>query len=491
MRNAYKLLAALCLSSLLLIAPMHSRAFAPAVVIAGWLLDVTYGSMLVGDLFAGISGTIAAVLWYDCNKFKNTSVCTNKPSSMPSSQAPSEGLTVKLAPDAKRSNPDPKIFDDSRESKPKSSIPATASGGGSPAPDGSDTFFWGSTYDGKLVTGQSVASVARSIAFYGDCGSFSNCVYPGLTRVDYPVILNGPSSTANGSKCKIQHSYSGGHYWTNGSTTWPRPANVNGASCQPSNVTGTPAYTASPPTTYICPNGYTLSGQVCNLTDPNLLQKPASTPCEVLYYADSKEFKTDPQNTANCANVPQGQSMALQSNDDTGSSLTIQPNNDGGFDITQKKGNGQSITARTGPYDPTGGGYHFTSTSTNVPSGQSQDGQGDGCGVPGKPSCSIQITSDTATDGVNSKIKSDISSGNDQLKGALDGIDKDKFQWKFIPQIPTAKCVNPRVKNPLSNQSLDVDICSGFNHFSFFLNAIFAILCVYGCTQQIRQAMKS
>ena len=489
MRYFTRLFFVFSLSLILLTAPVQSRAFAPLVAVAGWILDVTYGSVLVSDLFAGISGTIAAILWYDCNKFQNTVACTNKPPSMPAAQAPAEGLNIKLAPDAKRSNPDPKIFDDSRESKPKSSIPATASS--STPSDGSDNFFWGNTYDGKLVTGQSAASVAQSIAFYGDCGSFSNCVYPGLVRIDFPIAVQSSSTTAAGSKCTIQHLYSAGYYWTNSSGTWPRPTNVWGAPCQPSNIVDKPAYTTSPPTTYTCPNGYTVSGSICNLTDPNALQKPATTPCEVLYYADSKEFKTDPQNVANCANVQQGQSMSLQNNDGTGGSLSIQPNSDGGFDITKNNGNGQSTVIKTGPYDPAGGGYHITSTSSVVPPGQSPDGQGDGCGVAGKPACAIQIPSDSATDEIDAFTQNSISTGNDRLKGSLDGIDKDKFYWNFIPQIPTAKCVNPRIKNPILNQWLDVDICSGFNHFSFFLNAIFAIFCVYGCTQQIRQAMKA
>jgi hypothetical protein len=80
--------------------------------------------------------------------------------------------------------------------------------------------------------------------------------------------------------------------------------------------------------------------------------------------------------------------------------------------------------------------------------------------------------------------------GDSALKGQLNGIDLNKFTWTFIPTIPTAACSNPSLKSPLGDFRVDIDICGGFNSFSSFLNALLAVLCVYGCVRQIQEALR-
>jgi hypothetical protein len=112
MRSYRKLLIVLLLSFSLVAVPIQSRAFAPIVAVAGFLLEITGGSILVSDLVAGMTGVVAAVLWYECNKF-GSGGCDTKPSSMPASQAPgSPAITVYLNPDSKRTNPDPSKFNE-------------------------------------------------------------------------------------------------------------------------------------------------------------------------------------------------------------------------------------------------------------------------------------------------------------------------------------------------------------------------------------------
>lgn len=480
-----------------LLVPMRqSQAILPLAPVAAFLLEVTGGSILVGDLVAGMTGVIAAVLWYECNGMKWGGQCETKPSSLPASAAPGKpGMTIKLAPDAKRNNPDPEKFDDSREAKPKSSVPAKPVGGGSPGGEaGADTFFWGNTFDGKMVTGGSAAGVLKAIASYSDCKQFTPCVYAGLTRVDYPAEKMGiVGSNAAGSTCPNYQLYTGGFEYTNGSNTWPRRVNnVNGSACVPSNISPNNAAHQVPSETQLtCPQGYTLNGTQCDLTDASQVQKPADEPCEILYYAATKTMKVDPQNP-NCKDITDGQKVKQPSNDGTGNDMEITPNNEGGFDITKSNGTGKSTTVKTGPYDSQAGGYSIISTTQTTPAGQDgDDPKGMGCGIPGKPACDVAMSSDAATDAAGSSAQQGITDGHNTLKGALENIDPNKFEWSFIPQIPVASCENPRVKNPILAQYLDVDICSYFDKFSFFLNGVLGVLCLYGCVREIQKATRA
>ena len=269
---------------------------------------------------------------------------------------------------------------------------------------------------------------------------------------------------------------------------WPRTGSFKGCTSRPSNI-ATPDSVANGEATN-CPAGYTLQSGQCSLTDATMVKKPATTPCEVLWYADSKEMKNDPQNP-NCADVPQGSGkMTLQTNDGSGSSMSIQANSDGGFDFTQSKGNGQSTTVKTGPYDPVAGGYSIVSTSQTVPSGQTPDGTGDGCGIAGKPACSVGFSVDEGTTAADGSARSQISQANDGMKSLLNGIAADTFKWNFIPQIPVAACTNPTARNPMTGALLRVDICDYFDGFAVFMKAVLAVLCLYGCVRQIQNALK-
>jgi hypothetical protein len=97
---------------------------------------------------------------------------------------------------------------------------------------------------------------------------------------------------------------------------------------------------------------------------------------------------------------------------------------------------------------------------------------------------------DSETASADGSTRSLLTAKDATLKSQLDGIDPNRFQWTFIPQIPTAKCVNPSLKNPLGGGTVDMDICGGFNKFSFFLNGAFGLLCLYGCVRQIQNAMR-
>ena len=65
------------------------------------------------------------------------------------------------------------------------------------------------------------------------------------------------------------------------------------------------------------------------------------------------------------------------------------------------------------------------------------------------------------------------------------------FEWSFIPNIPTAACVNPRIENPTRNATVEMDVCGPFNVFMKFINGVLAVFCLFGCVQQIRGALSA
>lgn len=477
--------------SLLVVPVRQSQGFPIVVPIAVYLLEITGGSILVTDLIAGMTGTIAAVLWWECNKMQWGGQCENKPSSMPSAQAPGQGITINLKPDGKRSNPDSSRFDDSRESKPKSSVSATSSGGntGQPSLTGSEAWC---DYNGtgRCTVDNDIIGGTSSMAMDALGKLFVKRNWP--TRTDISVSFHDCSLSGGSDQfynCTMS-LYVGG---TLSNSTYGTFAvfkaafNYSGYECPAAKIQGV-CQNTEPFLT--CPDGYTLGNGSCSLTDATKVLKPLSTKCEVLYYADTKSFKNDPQNP-NCADVPEGSKVALSTNDGSGKSMLVQPNSNGGFDFTQDKGNGQVVTAHTGPYDAQSGGYPIISTDSSVPAGQTPDGKGDGCGIPGKPSCSVNFSVDDPTAAGGDLAKQGVSDGYNTLKGSLDNVDSNKFQWSFIPPIPVSACENPRVKNPLVAQYLDVDICRFFNKFSFFFNGILAVLCLYACAREVQKAMKA
>lgn len=497
----------LCIA--LLIPLRQSQAIIPLAPVAAFLLEVSGSSILVGDLVAGMSGVIAGVLWYECNKMQWGGNCDTKPSSMPADQAPgSPGITIKLAPEAKRSNPDPSKFNDpaagARDVTPKATQPVTP---GSAPSDPNDSGSGGGKYWQGGPAGSVIGGSGYGVAYaalvsnycvgnYASGCELRNCV-TGSVDVGLPepratyqcegYATPGTMSCSPGADGKCLVGYR--NQYTSATQIAGTPPKVCGTGQYSVQGGACTSYPNGPST---CPVGYSMStdGQSCNLTNAAAVKKPDTTPCEVLWDANGKAFTTDPANQ-NCSGLPSGATVSTESNDGTGGSMTVKGNTNGGFDITQDKGNGQSTTVHTGPYDSVSGGYSIINTTNTVPAGQTPDGKGDGCGVPGKGPCDVQFSAGAAVDAAGNAAQQGVTDDYNTLKGSLDNVDPTKFDWSFIPQIPTASCENPRVKNPLITQYLDVDICGFFNKFSFFFNGVLAVLCIYGCAREVQQAHKT
>lgn len=482
-----KTLMIVVLSAALAFMPTRSNAFVQIVAI--WLLEVTGGSILITDALAGVTGVLATVLWYDCNKLSASPVCDSK-SPQPASGAPTPMLTVDLRPDAKRSNPDPAAWeyltDKSRDVSPKKSVPPNSKVTSTLQP-GAAVWKYGSLYfansseylNSRPVSAFNACTVVTPDRRYScqwekakDAGGgnvvfyrvmrYLTCLTQYCTPAD-PEPIYSLSFTAviyDGPTCK-------GIYDSSTSTC--------------SGLVR-------------CPSGYTsVDKNSCTLSDMSQVKKPADTPCEVQYDSNAKSFRSDSMNT-NCDSIStsitttsSGQpSFNQPSGTNSAPSISVTGNADGGFTVNSTFTDGHGSTLTTGPYDPHLGGYPIVSTG-----GQTPDGQGDGCGIAGKPACAVSLPMDNATLQAVADARDAVKSGDSLLKGQLDAIPADKFSWTFIPQIPTAQCVNPQVKNPANSNWLAVDICGGFNKFSFMLNAVLAVLCVYGCVRQIQAAMKA
>jgi len=501
MKSYRKLFIALLLSFSLVAVPMQSKAIAPIVAVAGFILEVTGGSILVADLVAGMTGVVAAVLWYECSKFRVGGSCDSVPSSLPASQAPgSPELTVRLNPDSQRSNPDPSKFNDpapgARDVTPKTFVAATPTGShGEPAyppnfqsygpektflaPDG-QIFQWldqqGNSYIGKDSTALGALIVQQGGSSLGPCAGINGCIYKSFS------FQSGEGSCVRFDRRAMpDDTYAGMFQFCSypGKTSCPVGSASTGGQC---------TQIAAPTQDTSCAAGYSKSGDGCQLTDASQVKKPEDAPCEMLWDSGSGAFQTDAK-APGCAGTTNSPNFTVQNPDN--SSMTVQPNTNGGFDITKSNPDGSSTTVKTGPYQPSQGGYVIIQTVQVTNPGQTPDGQGDGCGIPGRPACSVQFSSDAATEATGQAAQKGVTDGMNTLKGMLDNVDPNKFEWSFIPQIPTAQCENPRVKSPLVSEHLDVDICGWFNKFSFFLNGVLGVLCLYGCVREVQKASRA
>lgn len=109
-----------------------------------------------------------------------------------------------------------------------------------------DAFFWGSTYDGKKVSGTNLDMVASSIIAYAECNkSYTFCSKAGLTwGWNATTVSTGSYYSGIGQG----HTYIFSGQWTNGSGgVWPGSTLVAGAPSDPN--AGTPTVYSPPPST--------------------------------------------------------------------------------------------------------------------------------------------------------------------------------------------------------------------------------------------------
>lgn len=111
------------------------------------------------------------------------------------------------------------------------------------------------------------------------------------------------------------------------------------------------------------------------------------------------------------------------------------------------------------------------------------------CGGQLQPACEMNAPVDAPTDALDAQARAEVDAKNAALKGSLDGIDPERFKWSFIPEIPTAECVNPQVESPNGSGVVEMDVCSKFYIFQKFINGVLAFFCLIGCVRQIQGAL--
>lgn len=514
MASFKKVLAVSFISATLIVVPIRANAIIP--LIAGWILVATGGSILISDLIAGQVGIITAVLWWDCNKFALNAPCTSK-TPIPAAQQPKPAITINLAPDAKRENPNPAKFNDptpgKRDVTPKPQI-AAAGSGPPPAPAGpvgtgvyaqnpsdpstgpsSDetlqymaerSHAYGDVTVAGVITVKQAFAPDRAFPFVAKVVS---CTYrTDISSQSQEVLdaLADCTSRQNASNAALEAAYL---------TPQRYPYYVGIRNAAPGSIIAGKAvvfYDQAKDVTVNCDAGYQLSGTYvggeaqCALVDATLVRKPTDTPCEMLFDAGTKQMVTDTANPA-CAGITSSSNVTVGSADGK-SSINVKANAGNGFDVCINKADGGKSCLDTGVYDPGTGGYVIVHTTITPPP---DPNTGLGCGGPGQGVCSMVASTNADMQDKDAASRTSIDQANTGMKGKMDGIDPNKFQWSFIPQIPTTVCVNPSVRNPVTGGPVEMDICGGFNKFTFFLNAVLAIACVYGCVRQVQSAMKA
>lgn len=111
------------------------------------------------------------------------------------------------------------------------------------------------------------------------------------------------------------------------------------------------------------------------------------------------------------------------------------------------------------------------------------------CGGQLQPPCEMNAPVDAATNAVDVQARDEVDAKNAALKGSLDGIEPDRFKWTFIPEIPTAQCVNPQVESPTGSGPVEMDICTKFYIFQKFINGVLAFFCLIGCVRLVQDAL--
>ena len=109
------------------------------------------------------------------------------------------------------------------------------------------------------------------------------------------------------------------------------------------------------------------------------------------------------------------------------------------------------------------------------------------CGGSSQPRCEVNMASDSSMIATETAYKQNRTAWDEYSKSFMNtGM---TFQWSFIPNIPTAACVNPKLDNPIGTGTVEMDVCGPFNVFTKFINGVLAFFCLLGCVQQIRGAL--
>lgn len=110
------------------------------------------------------------------------------------------------------------------------------------------------------------------------------------------------------------------------------------------------------------------------------------------------------------------------------------------------------------------------------------------CGGTSQPRCQVTAPADQDTFNQTKGWTESISSWNASSQSLIN-VASSRFNWSFIPRIPTAACVNPMIDSPNGSGAVMMDICSPFSTFQTFINGVLAFFCLLGCVQQIRAAL--
>jgi hypothetical protein len=508
MASFKKILAVGFVSVALIVVPAR-RADAIVPVILGWLSATTMAgsNLLVADVFVGSIGAIATYAWWECNKFTWIAPCTSTAPFKPDANLPKPALTVSLKPDQKRENPDPAKFNDpvpgKRDVTPKPKIaasgnppppaPAGPAGvgqyeqtGSETGPTSDDTFqqqyTLSNNYGGVMVAG--VVLVKQMFAptrGFPYVAMAVNCNVP-LTGDQQPALDACASKNNQAAAAVLAYGGANRSYLSRGGMG-PQTAGVL------RYVHVVTFYDYAQDVTVSCDAGYQLNQadfSQCDLVNAAAVKKPKDTTCEVLFDPASKKMLTDPANPA-CDGLSDTTKFSIFSPDGK-QGVEISANAGNGFDVTITKSDGSKTTFDTGVYDPATGNYVIVHV-TNTPPPNPENGMG--CGGPGQGSCSVEFALDSATSKADADTRTADKDADTRLKGVLDGVSSANFGWSFIPNIPTAECTNPKLRSPLGDSYVEMDICGGFNQFSFFLKAVLAVICLYGCVRQVERAIKA
>lgn len=158
-----------------------------------------------------------------------------------------------------------------------------------------------------------------------------------------------------------------------------------------------------------------------------------------------------------------------------------------------------TTTTTTTTNSNTGQSTTTTSTETEQPSGGGAPGQSaEGpkeCGSPGRPKCQIDETGTPdaqATKTMAEQAINDAGKPYDDMKNVIAQVNESQINRNWLPSIPTAACVNPKVEHPLTGQAFEVPyICSTVDLLRSVIGLVTAFLGIVGAVRQVEEVTKS
>jgi hypothetical protein len=251
----------------------------------------------------------------------------------------------------------------------------------------------------------------------------------------------------------------------------------------------------------VCPNGYSVSGSTCALSNASLVQKPTDGKCTVLRSGNTfSGDANDPDCSVSTADSPAQQlnlggsgSASINAAKDGYSGSVSNNTTDGSTTITfsvpnYTNGTTTTFTLKLGAPDGTGKQVVTgigKATGSGIGTGADPNAQPDpqpSCGVAGKPPCTMKIDeTGTPTDSTLSAQKSEFETKNaERITATQNAVTVSNLGLGLSITWPTGSCSDLSFSMPRGAGTLTVPWCERHADIKSAVGYLVAIVTAFG-----------